>query len=79
MIRELFVSPKCQGTLFLNGDYHEIKKCCDFHWIKMSRLSFHVQGKTNSYKISKIVKELCVQVREKVRESQGTFFHRYLV
>ncbi len=37
----------------------------------MLRLLFHAPGKT-SLKMSKIIREICVQVREK---NQGTFFH----
>ncbi len=39
----------------------------------MSQLSFNVPRKP-SVKMPKIVREICVQVREKVRESHGNFF-----
>ncbi len=40
----------------------KLKKVVIFIW-KMSRLSFHAAGKT-SHKMSKIAREICVQVRE---------------
>ncbi len=39
----------------------------------MLRISFHAPGKT-SLKMSKIAREICVQVRAKFGESQETFF-----
>ncbi len=51
----------------------KIKIIMIFIW-KMSRLSFHALGKT-SLKMSKLVREICVQVREIVRE----LFFRFLV
>ncbi len=60
-----------KGTFF-NADYYENRKCCDFHLKKMSRLLFHALGET-SRKMLNIVREICVQVRENVRESQETF------
>ncbi len=47
----------------------KIKNIVIFIW-KMLRLLFHAPGKT-SLKMSKIIREICVQVREK---NQGTFF-----
>ncbi len=56
-----------QGTCFKNANYHEIKKCNDFYQQKMLRLSFHAPGKTFR-KLSKFVREICVQIRKKSQE-----------
>ncbi len=50
----------------------KLKQCCDFH-LNMLRLSLHATGKA-SHKMSKFIREMCVEVREKFRKSQGTFF-----
>ncbi len=59
-------SPGKSGNFYLDADYHEFKKkrdlYCDFHAIIISC------SRQNFNKISKVVKEICVQVREKARE-----------
>ncbi len=70
-----YISPKNQGkseNFFWNANCHENQKYWDLH-LKMLWLSFLAPGKT-PLKMSKIVREICVQVWEKVRESRGTCF-----
>ncbi len=55
------ISPKIQGTFVSNADCHENQNFVIFVW-KMLRFSFHAPGKT-SLKMSKIDREICVQVR----------------
>ncbi len=67
-VREFFLFLlKKSGNVFFYADYREIKTNVVIFIGKVARLSFHAPAKT-SHKIPKIVREICVQVGEKVRE-----------
>ncbi len=53
-----------------NADFPEVIFFCDFH-LKILRISFHAPGNNTSCKMLKMVWEICVLVREKVREVRG--------
>ncbi len=64
-----YFSKKLENFFLMLIDYHEIKKCCNFHLINVV-IIIHAPGKT-SHKMLKMVRgSLCLGNGK----SQGTFF-----
>ncbi len=66
VVRELFCFSKKSGTSFLNAE-------CWLSW-NTQCYDFQLKIVKSSWKMSKMVKEIWVQIREKVRDSKETFF-----